>query len=129
MFRVTVLVFLSVRNLKIKAKELKKGAVYQGEVTVEEMASEETQFRRNYHRRQCQNVQGCSKDFYARFFRTPVSGDFFPAKELLGDLMWTEHLVIQNANRMQRDVSGKPYEMQDLTTNNCILFLLQSREL
>lgn len=47
LFRVTALVLRFVRNLKIKAKILQDGTVWQGEITEAEVANAETQWLRS----------------------------------------------------------------------------------
>ena len=47
LIRVKALVLHFVRDLKIKDKMLREGAVCQGEVTLEEMANAETQWMRS----------------------------------------------------------------------------------
>ena len=47
LFRITVLVLRFVKNLKIKAKLLKEGTVYLGEVTAEELGNAEVKWLRS----------------------------------------------------------------------------------
>lgn len=47
LFRITALVFRFVKNLKIKAKLLKEGTVYLGEVTAEELGNAEVRWLRS----------------------------------------------------------------------------------